>query len=87
MSSPWISPRPFGPRLIAPGDLVIVYEGHEKMKPVYVTPGGTLQNRFGVFRHRDWIGGTFGRKARARGFVAEMGPGGRAGGLMGGPRV
>eukprot|EP00959_Pyramimonas_sp_CCMP1952_P159812 3342500-Pyramimonas_sp.AAC.1 len=50
---------------IQDGDLVIVYERHDKMKPVYVKNGENYQNRFGTFFHREWIGIPFGSKVRA----------------------
>ena len=37
-------------RLIQAGDLVIVYERHDSMKSVYVTPGQTYGNRYGNFK-------------------------------------
>ncbi|CAA6665542.1 unnamed protein product [Spirodela intermedia] len=49
-------------RRICEGDLVIVYERHDAMKPVTVRAGSELQNRFGVFKHSDWIGMPFGCK-------------------------
>ena len=39
-------------RLIQPGDLVVVYERHDSMKSVYVTPGENFGNRYGNFRHK-----------------------------------
>ena len=39
-----------GPRLIAEGDLVIVYERHDSMKPVHVTAKGKYDNRFAHFK-------------------------------------
>lgn len=49
-------------KLIAEGDLVIVYERHDTMKAVNVCKGSVFQNRFGVFKHSDWIGLPFGSK-------------------------
>ena len=43
-------------RPINNGDLVIVYERHDIMKAVTVSEGSVLQNRFGVFKHSEWIG-------------------------------
>ena len=37
-------------RLIRVGDLVIVYERHDSMKSVYVTPGLVYGNRYGNFK-------------------------------------
>uniref|UniRef100_A0A7N1A902 tRNA (adenine(58)-N(1))-methyltransferase n=1 Tax=Kalanchoe fedtschenkoi TaxID=63787 RepID=A0A7N1A902_KALFE len=50
-------------RRIAEGDLVIVYERHDTMKAVKVIAGSVLQNRFGVYKHSEWIGKPFGSKA------------------------
>ncbi|CAA7031390.1 unnamed protein product [Microthlaspi erraticum] len=49
-------------RCIEDGDLVIVYERHDVMKPVRVSKDGVLQNRFGVYKHSDWIGKPLGTK-------------------------
>ncbi len=38
------------PRLVAAGDLVIVYERHDKMTALVVTAGGAYDNKFGNFR-------------------------------------
>lgn len=50
-------------RCIRDGDLVVVYERHDVMKAIKVTEKGVLQNRFGMFKHSDWIGKPFGSKA------------------------
>ncbi|CAN8236411.1 unnamed protein product [Cochlearia groenlandica] len=49
-------------RCIEEGDLVIVYERHDVMKPVIVSKDGVLQNRYGVYKHSDWIGKPLGTK-------------------------
>lgn len=49
-------------RLIQDGSLVIVYERHDRMKAVTVKQGEQLQNRYGLFKHCDWIGKPFGCK-------------------------
>ncbi|KAI4375355.1 hypothetical protein MLD38_013238 [Melastoma candidum] len=49
-------------KFIADGDLVIVYERHDTMKAVNVSDGSVFQNRFGVFKHSEWIGKPFGSK-------------------------
>lgn len=61
---------------IREGDLVIVYERHDHMKAVKVTEGSVLQNRFGVFKHSDWIGKPFGSKvfSHKKGFVYLLAP-------------
>lgn len=44
------------------GDLVIVYERHDNLKAVRVCTESVLHNRYGVFKHADWIGRPFGSK-------------------------
>uniref|UniRef100_A0A803QJ07 tRNA (adenine(58)-N(1))-methyltransferase n=1 Tax=Cannabis sativa TaxID=3483 RepID=A0A803QJ07_CANSA len=63
-------------RLISEGDLVITYERHDNMKAVKVCEGSTLQNRFGVFKHSDWIGKPFGTKVFSNkgGFIYLLAP-------------
>ncbi|CAK8530598.1 unnamed protein product [Lathyrus sativus] len=62
-------------RSIRYGDLVIVYERHDIMKAVTVSEGSVLQNRFGVFKHSDWIGKPFGGKVFSKGgFVYLLAP-------------
>eukprot|EP00951_Prasinocladus_malaysianus_P047686 scaffold651544_cov42-Prasinocladus_malaysianus.AAC.1 len=49
-------PAPGG-RLIADGDLVVVYEGYDSMKAVYIDAAkGQFCNRHGNFPHSKWIG-------------------------------
>ncbi|KAH7422638.1 hypothetical protein KP509_12G018300 [Ceratopteris richardii] len=70
--------RPAGQRreAIEEGDLVIVYESHDRMKAVTVQSGQELNNRYGVFRHADWIGKPFGCKVTGKsgGFVHLLAP-------------
>ncbi|KAJ1265510.1 hypothetical protein BS78_08G081300 [Paspalum vaginatum] len=73
------SDKPTSRRFIAEGDTVVVYERHDAMRAVAVRAGGVLQNRFGVFRHDDWIGRPFGSKVFSTGGGGK-GAGGRAGG-------
>ncbi|KAL8475609.1 hypothetical protein ACS0TY_028319 [Phlomoides rotata] len=63
-------------RCITDGDLVIVYERHDIMKPVKVSEKGVLQNRFGMFKHSDWIGKPFGSKVFSNkgGFIYLLAP-------------
>ncbi|KAI3409193.1 tRNA (adenine(58)-N(1))-methyltransferase [Psidium guajava] len=63
-------------KLIADGDLVIVYERHDTMKAVNVCKGSVFQNRFGVFKHSDWIGKPFGSKVYSNksGYVYLLAP-------------
>lgn len=49
-------------RYIEDGDLVIVYERNDVMKPVKVSKDGVLRNRFGAYKHSDWIGKPLGTK-------------------------
>ncbi|GAQ86103.1 tRNA methyltransferase complex GCD14 [Klebsormidium nitens] len=63
--------------VIQEGDLVIVYESHDRMKAVKVSAKETLQNRFGSFKHSDWIGRPFGSKVHSctqGGFVHLLAP-------------
>ncbi|KAM0958077.1 hypothetical protein ACFX13_023819 [Malus domestica] len=63
-------------RCISDGDLVIVYEKYDTMKAVEVCAGSVLGNRFGVFKHSDWIGKQFGSKVFSSkgGFVYLLAP-------------
>ncbi|VFQ73528.1 unnamed protein product [Cuscuta campestris] len=63
-------------RQIKDGDLVIVYEKHDAMKAVKVSEHEVLQNRFGAFKHSDWIGKSFGSKVYGHkgGFVYLLAP-------------
>ncbi|MEW5317511.1 MAG: hypothetical protein WDW38_008800 [Sanguina aurantia] len=47
------------------GDLIIVYESFQSLKPVILTANGRLDNRFGSFLHKEWVGKPFGTKAFA----------------------
>uniref|UniRef100_A0ACD5UPF1 Uncharacterized protein n=1 Tax=Avena sativa TaxID=4498 RepID=A0ACD5UPF1_AVESA len=73
------SDKPTSQRRIAEGDTVVVYERHDAMRAVTVTAGGVLQNRFGVFRHAEWLGRHFGSKVFSSGGV-----GGKCGRKAGG---
>ncbi|GMI86801.1 tRNA methyltransferase 61 [Hibiscus trionum] len=63
-------------RCIRDGDLVIVYERHDTMKAVRVCESSVFQNRFGLFKHSDWIGKPFGSKVFSYkgGFVYLLAP-------------
>ncbi|KAL8251321.1 hypothetical protein R6Q59_035014 [Mikania micrantha] len=63
-------------RYINDGDLVIVYEKHDNMKAVKVCEKSVLENRFGVFKHSDWIGKPYGCKVSSHkgGFVYLLSP-------------
>lgn len=61
---------------ISDGDLVIVYEKHDNMKAVKVCENSILENRFGIFKHADWIGKPYGCKVSSHkgGFVYLLAP-------------
>lgn len=63
-------------RRIKEGDLVILYERHDRMKAVRVQSGAETGNKFGVFAHSDWIGKPFGTKVFSKkgGFVYLLAP-------------
>ncbi|KAJ7549066.1 hypothetical protein O6H91_07G038700 [Diphasiastrum complanatum] len=63
--------------LIREGDVVIVYERHDRMKQATVCKGKEFQNRFGVFPYCDWIGKPFGSRVVGKkgiGFVYLLKP-------------
>jgi hypothetical protein len=47
---------PLASRVIAAGDLVIVYESHVSMRSVYVQSSGSYVNRYGTFLHKARVG-------------------------------
>ncbi|UPR02200.1 catalytic subunit of tRNA (adenine(58)-N(1))-methyltransferase [Chloropicon primus] len=60
--------------LVRDGDLVVVYERHDRMKALRVTKGGILQNRYGVFDQGAWIDKLhFGSVAYAKQFPKKDG--------------
>jgi hypothetical protein len=59
-----LPPTPSDGTIIASGSLVLVYEAHDSIKPVHVTPGAFYQNKYGVFWHDEWLGKPFGSKVR-----------------------
>ncbi|GAB2225766.1 hypothetical protein Droror1_Dr00021531 [Drosera rotundifolia] len=65
-------------RLITPNSLVIIYTSPTTLKPITITPTGTFQNRFGLFRHSDFIGRPFGSKVYSsddrRGYIYLLAP-------------
>lgn len=63
-------------RRIKEGDLVILYERHDRMKAIRVQSGAETGNKFGVFSHSDWIGRPFGTKVFSKkgGFVYLLAP-------------
>ncbi|XP_062185886.1 uncharacterized protein LOC133889367 [Phragmites australis] len=77
--------KPTSQRRISEGDTVVVYERHDAMRAVAVRAGGVLQNRFGVFRHDDWLGRPFGSKVYSSPAAVGGGKGGsgKGGGAKG----
>ena len=65
-------------RLIAKGDLVVLYESHRSMKFFYVEPGKEEHNRFGHFPHAAMVGKPYGSKMQSSrgngGFVWLLSP-------------
>jgi tRNA (adenine57-N1/adenine58-N1)-methyltransferase len=68
------SHKPTSQRRIAEGDTVVVYEHQDEMHAVTVAADLVLQNRFGVFRHTDWLGRHFGSKVFNSGGVGQVRP-------------
>jgi tRNA (adenine57-N1/adenine58-N1)-methyltransferase len=52
--------------LIAPGDLVVVFESFNDLNFVYATPNAIFSNRNGHFHHNDFIGKPYGCKIRSK---------------------
>lgn len=49
---------------------MIIYEGHEQLTPITVTPGEIFLNKHGEFHHNDFIGEAIGARIRSRTFSA-----------------
>ncbi len=47
------------------GDLVLLFESHSSLVPVYVKAGATHGNKWGTFKHADMIGLPFGSRVRS----------------------
>lgn len=47
-------------RIIEEGDLVLLYENHESINPIYIKKGQIYNNRYGHFHHDDMIGKEYG---------------------------
>ncbi|TYZ68917.1 hypothetical protein PybrP1_012255 [[Pythium] brassicae (nom. inval.)] len=67
------------PRLIAEGDLVILFEHINSLTYCYVTAHAVFNNRHGAFYHDDMIGRPFGatlrtRQKNARGYMILLAP-------------
>ena len=66
-----------GARRYREGDLVVACERVGCLKPVVVKAGGQLQNRYGTFKHRDWVGRHFGSRVDGvggKGFLYLLAP-------------
>ncbi|KZT60107.1 tRNA methyltransferase complex GCD14 subunit [Calocera cornea HHB12733] len=64
-------------RNIEAGDMVILWLTRDAVHPLVVTPGKELNNRFGVYRHADFIGKLYGSKISSRngrGFIHVLRP-------------
>ncbi|RKP07253.1 tRNA methyltransferase complex GCD14 subunit-domain-containing protein, partial [Thamnocephalis sphaerospora] len=62
---------------IEAGDMVIAYLNRENMIPLVVRPGATYNNRYGTYRHADFVGQPFGAKVvshTGRGFMHLLHP-------------
>ncbi|KZO97016.1 tRNA methyltransferase complex subunit Cpd1 [Calocera viscosa TUFC12733] len=62
---------------IEAGDTVILWLTRDAVQPLVVTPGKELNNRFGVYRHSDFIGKLYGSKISSRngrGFIHVLRP-------------
>lgn len=53
-------------RLMKYGDTVILYEGPGKLSPIRLTFGLETANRYGVFKHDDFVNKPYGSKVYAR---------------------
>lgn len=47
---------------IQPNNLVIIYEGHNSIKPLVIARNSILDNRYGTFDHNNIIGKQYGQK-------------------------
>jgi tRNA (adenine57-N1/adenine58-N1)-methyltransferase len=59
------------------GACAIIYESVESIRTLTLTPGKTFHNKFGIFRHDDFIDKPFGSKifdSKETGFVYLLGP-------------
>ncbi|CCO26329.1 tRNA (adenine-N1-)-methyltransferase [Rhizoctonia solani AG-1 IB] len=64
-------------RYIAVGDVVILWMTREDIQPIVVTPGKELNGRYGVYRHSDLVGVSYGSKISSRngkGFIHALRP-------------
>ncbi|KAM0748482.1 tRNA methyltransferase complex GCD14 subunit, partial [Meredithblackwellia eburnea MCA 4105] len=62
---------------IKAGDQVIVFSNRDNIDSIIVRQGATIQSRFGLFRHNDMIGVSFGTKfpsASGKGFIYLLKP-------------
>ncbi|KAG8894651.1 tRNA (adenine-N(1)-)-methyltransferase catalytic subunit trm61 [Tulasnella sp. 403] len=64
-------------KLISAGDEVILWFTRDSCKAITITPGETINVRFGTFRHSDLVGTPFGSKVASRngkGFIYVLRP-------------
>ncbi|KAH7340572.1 tRNA methyltransferase complex GCD14 subunit-domain-containing protein [Rhizoctonia solani] len=64
-------------RCISAGDVVILWMTREDIQPIVVTPGKELNGRYGVYRHSDLVGVSYGSKISSRngrGFIHALRP-------------
>ncbi|KAL1676895.1 tRNA methyltransferase complex GCD14 subunit-domain-containing protein [Schizophyllum commune] len=64
-------------REIAAGDIVIIWMTREAIQPLLITPGKDFNNKYGNYRHDDFIGVPYGSKVGSRtgkGFIHVLRP-------------
>ncbi|KIJ17555.1 hypothetical protein PAXINDRAFT_167560 [Paxillus involutus ATCC 200175] len=64
-------------REVAAGDVVIIWQTRELIQPLLITPGKDFNNRFGHYKHVDFIGIPYGSKVGSRngkGFIHLLRP-------------
>ncbi|KAL1527500.1 hypothetical protein AB1Y20_008956 [Prymnesium parvum] len=64
-------------RLVAPSDLLVVYEDYATVTTLRVTPGQTFRSRYGAFPHSSMVGKPFGARLASpsgKGFVFLLPP-------------
>ncbi|TRM60635.1 tRNA methyltransferase complex GCD14 subunit-domain-containing protein [Schizophyllum amplum] len=64
-------------REIAAGDIIILWMTREAIQPLLITPGKDFNNKYGSYRHDDFIGTPYGSKVGSRtgkGFIHVLRP-------------
>lgn len=67
----------FASKVARAGSCAIIFESVENIKAITLTPGKTFTNKFGIFRHNDFIDKPFGSKVfdcKDSGFVYLLAP-------------